>query len=452
MRQSVSACFCFEDQVFVIERQDHLSVFPGYLAFPGGKVDKNDSLAPAILNPSFAPGLMNALVREMQEELGIDLALLMQAGEILSINSLGVAVTPDFNPYRFENFYFKIELARKLDLVAHTDEAKSYSWISCQDLLARYHNCEVIAVPPMVKLLTELGQNPQLKNEIDLGLNYLPHAEVPMIESIYGVKQFLPLSHTFPPANRTNCFLIGDEGTGTPTLIDPSPQDESEYQKLRMSLAPFEIEQILITHHHPDHHEQAPRLARELGVKILLSADTHQRILKRHGPDYFEGVLVREVGEGDVICHSRTQAVRVYEVPGHDEGQLALAPADLHWFLVGDLIQTIGTVVIGHPEGDMKKYFASLERVIELAPKFIIPSHGIALGGTHKLAMTLKHRQHREEQIAELYLKGQTPAEILDVVYEGLEVGLRVYALKTIDAHLRKLASEERLNYSSQLN
>ena len=59
-----------------------------------------------------------------------------------------------------------------------------------------------------------------------------------MIESIYGVRQFLPLSNTFPPANRTNAFIIGDgKGNDSPKfLIDPSPKDENELAKFLKSV------------------------------------------------------------------------------------------------------------------------------------------------------------------------------------------------------------------------
>lgn len=450
MRQSVSAIFCYGDQIFSIIRQNHLSVFPGYVAFPGGKVDKADQGASAnlleILNVNFPIPLMSALVREMKEELSIDLLEFSKLGLIKKISYLGLAVTPEFNPYRFENYYYKIELTELAPLKAGKEEAASSCWSKCADLLAQYRNCELLAVPPMVKLLTTLGENPKWEDEIDLGLNYSSLLEVPMIESIYGVKQFLPLSHTFPPANRTNCFLIGDENSRG-VLVDPSPKDEGELEKLKCSLAPYKVDKILITHHHPDHHEFARELATFYGVDLYMSADTKERIAAKHGASYFGDVVIHELRSGDVVTKTRNLPVKVYEVPGHDEGQLALAPSDLHWFLVGDLIQTVGTVVIGYPEGDMKKYFESLQMVIDLNPKFVIPSHGISIGGTNKLQMTLKHRKLREKQILELYCEGKSTREILNIVYEGLETSLEKYALKTIDAHLRKLSLEGKCDY-----
>jgi len=49
-----------------------------------------------------------------------------------------------------------------------------------------------------------------------------------------------------------------------------------------------------------------------------------------------------------------------------DEGQLALMPENRAWCIVSDLYQGVGTVVIAAPEGNMRKYFASLRKVIDL--------------------------------------------------------------------------------------
>lgn len=439
MRKSVSAIFTHREKIFYITRQNYLTVFPGYTAFPGGKVDKNEKDEPIdneMVN-NFDPVLIHALSRECQEEINFDLIGALEYGDILDVKMIGIAVTPEFNPYRFENYYFKIELDSEIDFDVDDNEAAVAGWIDPDDLLAKYEKAEVMAVPPTVGIIKTLSDDINFKGELNLTLPHDPKTEVPMIESIYGVRQFLPLSHTFPPANRTNCFLIGDDREGI--LIDPSPKDEEEKSKLLKSLRNFVVDEIFLTHHHPDHHEHAVEMARTLDVPMGMGKWTYERIKKLWGDDYFKDRKIKFYREGDVLTQSLGEDVLIYEVPGHDEGQLALAPKSMNWFLVGDLIQTVGTVVIGGEEGDMAKYFDSLQKVIDLKPKFIIPSHGIALGGTNKLSMTLKHRQMREEQIKELHSEGKNRQEMLDIVYEGLDERLHKYALKTIDAHLKKL-------------
>ena len=129
-----------------------------------------------------------------------------------------------------------------------------------------------------------------------------------------------------------------------------------------------------------------------------MSADTQARI-RRLAPHFFYGLTVKTYVDGDVVTQWLGHPVRVMAVPGHDEGQLALMPDNRAWCIVSDLIQGIGTVVIAAPEGDMRKYFASLERVIAVAPRVIYPSHGMGLGGVFYLEQTLRHRRQREAQI-----------------------------------------------------
>jgi ribonuclease/clavin/mitogillin len=447
MRESVSAVFVTDTKVFFIKRQNYLSVFPGYYATPGGKVDRTDSEAPLtgpIWPTDVKPQILHALIREVSEELNYHLLDAIESGEVLSIDNIGIAITPEFNPYRFKNYYFKITLSteKKFDLDAN--EAEFGEWNTPVDLHNLYKEGYMLAVPPAITLLKTFVANPMHSTPIDMSLPYDPETEVPMIESIHGVRQFLPLSNTFPPANRTNSFIIGDGGDlAKKILIDPSPKDEVELKKFLNSVNKIGFDSIFLTHHHPDHYQFAAEIAREFKVGIELSSDTLTRIQKNSGESYFENIVLTIRKEGDIITKSLGQDVRVYEVPGHDEGQLALAPENLNWFLVGDLIQTIGTVVIQAPEGDMKKYFHSLERVIALNPKNLIPSHGIIIGGTNKLVETLKHRVKREESIIKLLAEHKNEDQILEIIYEGLELSLIPFAKKTIQAHIKKINSQE---------
>ncbi len=442
MINTASAIFMVDDKIFLIRRQNYLRAFPGYSSFPGGKVDRtdgHDTIGGKFLS-QFPGHLMNALVREMNEELDIDLLELEEKQEIIGMSLLGIAITPEFNPYRYKAYFYLIRLKNKPNLTVDENEAAWWGWRTANDFLKKYNQAKILAVPPTVTLIKALACGDYGNRLLDLTLPHDEEEEVPMIESLCGVRQFLPLSHTFPPANRTNCFLIGDEGEEL--LIDPSPQDQREYDKLLRSLKPFSIKAIFLTHHHPDHHERAPQMAKELQVPIILGEITHQLIIDRWGVNYFDGIEIQYTRDGEVLTHSLGQEVDVFAVPGHDKGQLALAPRNRHWFLAGDLIQTIGTVVIGAPEGHMGDYFKSLKMVMDLKPKFVIPSHGIIVGGIHKVEKTLKHRKMREKKILELVKEGMDDDGILQTIYSKIPSRLHSYALKTIQAHKQKLREE----------
>jgi len=440
---AVSIVMTCGEEIFAIQRQNFLNAFPGYWAFPGGKVEKEDGTfyIEHSVTEKVDPVLFGAAVREGQEELGIDLRAEILAGRVRSVDLLGLAVTPDFNPYRFSTYFFKIDFTEKVDFVIDRNEARLAEWMSCENLLKRFNLGEILAVPPVIKVIETLGRSPDTKSIEDLNFAYDNTQYVPYIESIRGMRQIMPLSHTLPPATRTNAFLIGDTGS-TRILVDPSPKDEEEYRKFKNTLSLFGVDKILITHHHPDHYERTDILANELNVPVMLSQYTYDRITEKR-PDYFSGITIQFLKQGDVVTKWISRDVVVMNIPGHDEGQVALHADDFSWFLAGDLFQGIGTVVIGGNEGDMKKYFETLEMIIKLSPKVVFPSHGIGLGGTSILEKTLEHRKLREKQILALHQEGLRPEEMLEKIYSEVSRELWPYALENIFKHLQKLRAEK---------
>ena len=428
MKKSVGAVFVCSGEVFFIRRQEKLRDFPGYISFPGGKVEPSESL-------------QEALFREVAEEVGVDLAGLQGEGVVEKIVSLGDAISPAFNPVRFTTHFFKIVLREKVPFVADPAEIAEGRWVTPAGAVSLYRKGKMLLVPPTLRIFEELEEN--IETELIKALNheYDEAREVPAVELVSGVVQLIPLSPTLPPADRTNAFLLGDGEV----LVDPSPSDQSEYDKFKGTLLRIlkgkKLKHIFLTHHHPDHHHQAPRLARELGATFLLSEDTHHRL----GEDYFEGVPCRHKKEGDTLTFWQDEKVVVHEVPGHDRGQLALIPQSKDWAILGDLFQTVGTVVIAWPEGDMKEYFQSLERMIALAPKVIFPSHGMPLGGVNKLVVTLEHRREREAQIQGLLQKNWSEDEIFTEVYGLLPEALHTVARATLKAHIHKIEQQEKV-------
>lgn len=438
---AVSIVITCGPEIFFIQRQYHLKAFPGYVAFPGGKVESGDESL-FVEHPLIAgidPKLFGAIIREGKEELGIDLGLETLNGNVENIDYIGLAVTPDFNPFRFATHFFKFNMKTKYPFVVDKNEAHLAKWMSAAYLLELYANGLILAVPPVIKIIENLGRNPHIKTIPDLNFSYDKENHVPYIESLKSVRQLMPLSNTLPPATRTNAFLIGDDGPKI--LLDPSPKDDEEYRKLKNTIQLFGLDKILLTHHHPDHHERSNTLARDLKVPMLMSSDTHARLTKKDS-GYFDGISIEFVKEGDVVTKWLGRNVVVYEVPGHDEGQVALASEDMSWFIAGDLFQGVGTVVIGDEEGDMAKYFKTLSKVIAMKPKVVFPSHGIGLGGTLILENTLEHRRLRESQVLKFHHEGLSEDQMLEKIYAQVDPRLWPYARKNILKHLEKLKIE----------
>lgn len=426
----------------MVRRHPALHSFPGYWAFPGGKIDQADAEAPARTGAWCAgiePRRVEALVRELREECSIDLDAAAAAGDVLALHVFGTALTPAIVPVRFNTLFYRVQLKTRPAIALDTGEVDLGRWARPADLLAEFRDGQLLLAPP-TSATVELFAGGGGTSKDEIPLEEFHKERIPMIGPIHGLNILFVRSNTLPPAQHTNCFVIGDEGSSR-ILVDPSPCSDEELEALHARIQILGIREIFLTHHHPDHCERADVLAHRLGVGVALSADTSERIA-RHKPGFFKGLTQRIVGDGDVVTRWLGRPVRALAVPGHDEGQLALMPDDRAWCIVGDLIQGVGTVVIHKPEGNMRRYFQSLERIIALDPKVIVPSHGLAMGTTFRLQETLKHRRHREAAVLELHRAGQTREQMLAAIYRDLDPRLLPLAMQNIESHLDKLRED----------
>lgn len=444
IHDAVTAALLHGDDLYLVKRHPALPAFSGYHAFPGGKVDRTDHDAPLshALFDGHEPRLLRALARELREELAFDLEDAVARGHVSQLLNLGEITTPDFAPLRFRTWFFKIVLSRRPEFVPDPGEAVDGQWQPVSEWRRRYATGRLLIAPPTWFTIESLADGLDLRELPPFAASFDAERDVPWVEPLAGLRILLVRSNTLPPATHTNVFWFGDPGSPR-VLVDPAPADRAELERLCHRLDRFGLDLVFLTHHHPDHREFADEIARRYRVPIGLSADSRARIAAGAGAQFFEGIEVRIYGEGDELTRWQGEPVRLLAVPGHDEGQLAPMPESRAWCIVGDLIQGIGTVVIAPPEGDMRKYFASLERIIALDPAVIIPSHGLALGGTHYLQAALKHRQEREAQIRARHEAGLSEDQILAEVYRGVDPRLLPFARINIRSHMAKLREEE---------
>jgi ribonuclease/clavin/mitogillin len=443
IHDAVTVALLHGDALFLVRRNAQLAAFPGYHAFPGGKVDLGDHDGP-LAGAHFTeqtPRLMRALDRELREELGFSLLDACAAGVAQRVVCLGEATTPAFAPHRFRTWFYKVVLRERPAFTLDPGEATDGEWAPVAEWKRRFESGRLLVAPPTRMAIEALDADLHVSALPRLDVEFHQLVDVPWVEPLGGLRILIVRSNTLPPATHTNVFWFGDSG-GPRVLVDPSPNDRAELERLCRRLDAFGLDLVFLTHHHPDHREFADEVARRYRVPLGLSADTRDRIAQKEGEKFFDGLAVRIFADGDELTRWQGEPVRVVAVPGHDEGQLAPMPESRAWCIVGDLIQGIGTVVIAPPEGDMRKYFASLRRIIELDPAVIIPSHGLALGGTHYLQQALRHREEREAQIRSRHEAGLSEDQILGEVYQGIDPRLLPLARLNIRSHLQKLRED----------
>lgn len=239
------------------------------------------------------------------------------------------------------------------------------------------------------------------------------------------------------PSGATNVYILGDRQA---LLIDPANRND----ELDAAVAGADIDHLAFTHHHGDHTGAAVEYATDTGATVWARAGRVEEFENATGltPDRtFVGGTTIPVGDG---------SVRVIETPGHAVEHVAFATPD--WMVTGDLAVEPGTVVVGHPEGDMRAYLSSLRRLWAREPSTLYPGHGSVIDDPRvTLERLLAHRRTREHRILTAIKEGARTVEaVTDSAYDKDISGVRGLAEATVRAHLEKLVAEGKVDWQDQ--
>ena len=200
--------------------------------------------------------------------------------------------------------------------------------------------------------------------------------------------------------------------------------------------------------HHPDHVGAVAHYAEAAGATVWCRVGREAAFEAATGvePDrtFADGT---RIGTGD-------GAVEVVDTPGHAPEHVAFRfpGADGDEYLVGDLAVAEGSVVVGHPSGDMRAYVSSLRRLWARDPPRLHPAHGPTIESPRETCRRLiDHRRDREERVLRAVRDGAaTVPELTDAAYEKDVSGVRDLAEATVRAHLEKLRVEGRIAWDGE--
>jgi endoribonuclease LACTB2 len=467
-----------DPEVFLVKRSEKLAFLGGFHAFPGGQFDASDASV-SVKNCDDAETAMaiSCAARELFEETGVLLArggealtqgqrasLLddvqserMPWGTVLSHYDLhldardftfvGRWVTPPFSARRFDTWFFLVNCPPKQrPQVPEDAELQSGEWISAGEAFGRWERSEILAVPPVLHALKTLsaGISEDLVERFLAGPN--AHREpVRRIEFRPNYICFPVRTPTKPPARHTNCYLIY---TSTELLIiDPGSPYEDEQQALASCVDHLvaegrSVREIVLTHMHPDHVGGVNSLRLHLGERIPVAA---QRLTAEPLADVVR--VDRFIEDNEVIKLNGLPEIslRAMHTPGHARGHLCFHEERTGTLISGDNIVGLGSVLIDPPEGNMRDYLRSLERMRSLPHLSVIfGGHGPAIANPYaKIDEYISHRLEREQNILQAVREGAATAkEIVARVYTDVSPKAHAMAERAVAAHLEKLEAD----------
>ncbi len=291
----------------------------------------------------------------------------------------------------------------------------------------------------------------------------------------------LPLPYAL---NSVNCYLLrGRDGW---TLLDTGLNTAAARAQWRralaaLSISPADIEQIVLTHMHPDHFGMAGWWQRQVEPPLPLYLPAREKPqmqvfyrgtntplyhrwmlscgLDQETVDTVETALgsTRDLTQPHPLAQAYIEAgavlrlgerqCRALHAPGHSDGQLIFYHEDDRLLLCGDHVLMRITPNIGswpHTEPDpLGRYLASLRDLSALDVRLALPGHKALIHDWRgRIAELLAHHDQR---------LGQTQDALNDGAVTVYQVAARLFQLDRLTAHEWRFAMAEALAHLEYL-
>ncbi len=447
-------------------RRADLAFLGGFTVFPGGAIDVADAAHAAGLGLDADGPARVAAIRELFEETGLVVhgdrlapasspspgASIEDAYAALGLSLADAArrlqpvarwVTPSFSPIRFDTTCFLLPLETAAAPIHGSGELEALERVSPRALLDAWRAFRILLAPPTwaaLQVMSDVG--PDLAQRF-AALDGARGQDVRYTECIPGIRSLPLRTPTLPPAIHTNTYLMG---TGRLLVIDPGTYEESERAALLEEIERLgrPVEAIVLTHHHGDHTGSATWLAARTGAPIAAHRITAELVAP--------GIRVtRLLMEGDTLELGLPGApfpVHVTFTPGHARGHIVLSDGrpGSRAHVVGDMVASVGTIVIDPPDGDMAEYLRQLARLRARGDTILFPAHGMPIvDGAAKLDHYVAHRLGREAKVRsalEAFGGPARTAELVPTAYADTPEFLWPLAERSCLAHLLKLVED----------
>ncbi len=241
--------------------------------------------------------------------------------------------------------------------------------------------------------------------------------------------------------NGTCAYIVGE---GRVAVVDPGPDDAAHLAALIAAVEGERVETILVTHTHRDHSAGVNALRAATGARVIGAApfapsgDGSAGLDSAHDRDYSPDAVL---ADGERL-EGAGFTIEAFATPGHCTNHLSFALLEENALLSGDHVMAWSTSVVAPPDGSMRAYMDSLDKLRRRPETIYWPGHGGPVVEPQRyLRALIHHRRQREASILNA-LKGgaRTVPAIVAKVYVGLNPSLiRAAGLSTL-AHLEDMS------------
>jgi glyoxylase-like metal-dependent hydrolase (beta-lactamase superfamily II) len=285
------------------------------------------------------------------------------------------------------------------------------------------------------------------------------------------------------PVGTVNVYLFAEEPV---TLIDAGPRspeclEELERQLQTAGVALADVEQVVLTHGHVDHHGLAETIRRESGAKVLVPdgdramveryTETFASRLARYRAEalragappatvdlvteFFEYLLTlgeptrveSSIREGDRIGAGAT-ILRAVHTPGHSSGSTCYLSDRGELFAGDTLLQDMTPIAaFGGADGEsvgLADYIGSLQRVRVLRPRIVYPGHRSLLEDAAAYVRGSVERYEARRKMVLHFLRDgpMTPFELVTRLFGTLPIEEVLLGVTEVLGHLEILERE----------
>ena len=263
----------------------------------------------------------------------------------------------------------------------------------------------------------------------------------------------------------TGTYLVG--AGDQVVVIDPGPDLPSHQRALEDALRGQLVAAILVTHCHSDHSPSAAWLKELTDAPTVAfgphvvdpqwvdddtpdEPDEDELAAAARGETKVEEALdlaftpdIRVV-DGDIAAQGDGWTLQAVHTPGHTSNHTCFWMPEQRALFSGDHIMGWSTTVITPPDGDMRRYLASLEHVRALDAAMLWPTHGSPVTEVAPfIDAYVAHRLDREAQVLAAVRDGvELVPDMVRRLYVGVHEKLYKAAGRSVFAHLIKLVDD----------